>query len=144
MKAIACICCESIIRDAETNAISLINVIDEIVSQGAPIFLPRFAIFLLSEKEESDTGSNALQMTISVDAIELMRVDLAVNFETEQTGRRNRTNIRVGGLLVPNGGDLSIRFLASGKIYAEQTLPVRVIPMAQITPTPPPLPVGAA
>ena len=138
MKAVTCLCCEAIIRDGDSGSISLINIIEDITLQGVPAFLPRFAVFLLSEKQDGDLGSNPIRLVILNNEQELVNSDLTVDFGMEDVGSRNRTNIRFAGFLVPNAGDLKIRFLRGDSIYTEYNIRVRVTPVSQTTSAPVP------
>lgn len=74
---------------------------EEIVGQAFPVFIPKFCIFLLSEREKGDKSVVNGEIKIMNNDSELHKFPLKVDFETK---KRNRNIIKIGGFAIPNPG----------------------------------------
>lgn len=129
MKPLLHVCCSEIIRDAETNAISLINVLEEINGLGFPLLIPQFCIHLLSEREEREANTYEVRLKILNNETEVFSGDVKIDFQDKL---RTRNNIKFAGFAVMLPGKLHVRFENDGKIFSEIILPARQI-SAKIT-----------
>ena len=129
MKALVTLACEDILRDTESNAISIHNIIEEIVGQAYPVFIAKFCVFLLSEREKGDKTVVNGEVVIMNNDTELHKFPLKIDFEGK---KRNRNIIKIGGFAIPNPGSISIQFHLSKKVYAQLDLECKTIGKPQI------------
>jgi hypothetical protein len=100
------LCADRVIRDAETNNISAIGILEEITPEGLPLFIPRVMIFaLLHRDKEEDPSQIECTLRIIIGDNKLLERKLVVDFK--DTGR-NRTIINVGGLVISTNGMLEV------------------------------------
>jgi len=131
MKTLISLCCDDIIRDAETNSISIHSIIEEITGEGFPLVLPRFCIFYLFEKENGDVNSKAHTLIISLDEKEVHRLPITVDFQDKG---RSRNIIKIGGFAFLNPGSLKIELKFEDQLLSFIELPVNLRGTVKIQP----------
>jgi len=94
---------KGIIRDVETNAISVYHIIEEIKAPSFPIFFPEVTFFAYLLREDSDPSIFELQGRISIDNTVIVESTMRADFQDK---RGNRQIFRIGGLPVPKPGML--------------------------------------
>ena len=98
------LCADRVIRDAETNSISVINILEEITPEGLPLFIPRVMIFaLLHRNKEEDPSQIKCTLRIGIGDNKLLERELDIDFQDKG---RNRTIINIGGLVISTNGIL--------------------------------------
>lgn len=105
MKINIALSCEDIIRDAETNSISIHNIIEELNAERIPFIIPKFAIFYLIEKEEGDNEEEKAKLVIKNGDKDLQTFPISIGFQDKI---RNRNIIKIGGLPISVPGELSV------------------------------------
>ncbi len=130
MKALVNLSCFDIIRDAETNAISLINILEEINGQGFPLLIPQFCIFLLCEREEDEPVSYNAKLQIYNNEKEMFSMNVIIDFQGK---RRTRTNIKFGGLAVMVPGKLLVRFTIGENVLSEFVIPASQVGITNVS-----------
>lgn len=97
------ICADSVIRDTETNNISLISILEEFKSRSFPVLVARaHAAFLLTrETQDAEEMHGTLRITLNDD--ELYQLPVQVSFEDK---KRARLLVQIQGLLLPGPGQL--------------------------------------
>lgn len=117
------ICADRIIRDATTNNISVINIIENIAPEGLPLFIQRFMIFaLLDRNKEEDPSQIKCTVRIRISGNKLLERNLNVDFQDKE---RNRTIIDIGGLVIPTIGTLEASLLLQRRVLNKYTLIVK-------------------
>lgn len=102
------LCAERVIRDADTNSVSIIDVLDEIQTPGFPRLIPRImAVWVLERDSLEDTQQPAASFHILLNDEELHQGDLNVDF---QGVLRTRSFLTLGGLVIPGPGTLTMSF----------------------------------
>ena len=98
------LCADRVIRDAQSNAISVINILEEITPEGLPIFIQRFMIYAFLHRDpESDPSKVRCQILITIGTNRLVEHDLEIDFQGK---KNNRTIVDIGGLVIPASGRL--------------------------------------
>ena len=98
------LCADRVIRDAETNNISIINILEEMTPEGLPLFIARVMIFaLLHRDKEKDPSQIKCTLRIGIGDNRLLERELNVDFRDKG---RNRTIINIGGLVISTSGIL--------------------------------------
>jgi len=139
------LCAEGLVRDADDGGTSVFNILDTIQAAGFPFFFQRIAVFaLLNRLPEEDPNQCTIRFRLAIDQTELAKMDLAVDF---LNGTRNRSYVRIYGLVIPHPGTLFIsvlhedRVLATYDLFVEQmktppTFQAIQAPAAAVTPEP--------
>jgi hypothetical protein len=112
MKLKLLICAENVIIDRTTHKLSLINIIDDLYSEGFPLLFPNFYICVGLTKLDGEPDSCDITANISLDGEELFRSPLEIDFEG---GRSARALAQLQSLVISKPGVLEIRVEHAGK-----------------------------
>lgn len=115
------VCGESIVRDADTNAVSAFNIIEEMSAPAFPVAVPRLATLFLLERAADDKDPDGAEYVLSLSGRELLRSAVTTSFDGKP---RTRVMITVQGLLLPTEGDLRAALHLGGSELAAWTIPV--------------------
>lgn len=96
-----CLVAEQILRDADTNTVSAINITEGAIVQGFPTAIPRLQFMAMWERDQSDDQEHTMSFTVHLDGKELGRVDGTIAFGDSL---HTRTFVRLDGLMVPGPG----------------------------------------
>lgn len=114
MRTLVAVAAESIVRDADDNTVSVINIIEGIAAQGFPTLIQRLAFFVLTEREANEAQVHNGHLTIQLGNQQLLRVPAEMNFQNKL---RHRSMNRIGGLIIPQPGRLTLT-LDMGNAYS--------------------------
>lgn len=131
MKTLISLCCDDIIRDAETNSISIHSIVEEISGEGFPMVFPRFCIFYLFQKETGDINSKGHTLIISLDEKELHKLPLIIDFQEKE---KCRNIIKIGGFAFLNPGMLKIELKDEDRLLSLIELKVSLRTTVKIEP----------
>jgi hypothetical protein len=109
MKLLSFICCELAIQDVRMNAMSLINISDEISSISFPVAVARLTAVALFEREASDPDSQQCKLLAHLNDQQLLDLDMAASF---QGAARTRVLAEMQGIPLLAPGDLKFSVLA--------------------------------
>ena len=94
MKALACLAAAGVVRDADTNAVSVFSIYEELASLGFPFLVQDVGVFVLWQIEEADHADiDDVQFVVRNNATVLFQAPIVVKV----SGKRHRTIIRVKG-----------------------------------------------
>lgn len=130
MKVIAHICSEDVIRDVETNAVSLVNLLEEINAAGFPIFIPKLVVFLLLEKEGNEANVQNGNLKLKNNDKVLFSINVAFNFDGKT---RTRNIIKINGLAMPTPGVFTTEFSIGTHLLSSQSVQCNLVPSSQVT-----------
>jgi len=96
---------QGVVRDAETNNVSIFNILEEVKAKSFPVFIPEVACFayLVNDAEAPGVVENELVVTLGDD--ELLRTPVTSDFQGKH---RNRLTVKIGGLPLPHPGVLRV------------------------------------
>ena len=99
------VCGETIIRDGASNYISIVNLFEDIVPMGYPVFLPRFTILHILERtlEEPEVIHSIVE--ISINDQQIFSQPLEEGFQGK---KRTRSIIQLTGVPINNPGLLKV------------------------------------
>ena len=115
------VCAQAVVRDADTNNISVLNILEEIFGAGFPLFVQAMAVFALLERGQDDPEKIDCTLRIMLGDNELATAKPAVNFDGKF---RNRTIVRIEGMVLPGPGDMEVAFLAGKEVLNTYTVRV--------------------
>lgn len=137
MKINTILACESVIRDAETNSPSLINLIDGINAESLPILLQKFTLFISSSNDKVNEIFH-VDLVIKNNDIVVYNGKVSINFNIS---KKTRNIIRFNNFVVQTSGDISISILNDGEVLATTIIEVNSENKLRTVPPPPPAPV---
>lgn len=99
------VCGESVVRDTETNTVSIFNIIEEIRSPGFPAVVHRVSCIFFLVREEGDQHQVETTVKASLEAQELTQFPVNVDFGEKVI---NRVVVVISPMVVPGPGNLRI------------------------------------
>src|SRR5262249_17660399 len=90
---------ETALLDQRTNVLSLVGIVEEVLSPAFPVFMPRIAIVALLEKEQGDPDViEGGSVAVTLGEQTLLATPVQINFQ----GRaRTRNIVDISGFLIP-------------------------------------------
>ena len=92
-----------IVRDTDTTAVSIFNVLDSVSGAGFPFFIQQLAFYVLWHRTADDPENVVGTFTLSLNDNVLIQNEVRADFVG---GLKNQMLIRVGGVLVTEPGRL--------------------------------------
>ena len=126
------LCAEGVVRDAESNTVSVYNIFEEMSSATFPMTIPKMFMLLVTQRDPAhDPPAPAASIRIQLDNDLLDETDMEVNFQDKS---RNRFILGVGGLVISRPGTL--RFIANvaNARMAEYTVTVQKASPPEVRP----------
>ena len=123
MKCKTFLVCEVAFIDSRTNNLSLINVLDEIGSQGLPVVIPKLFTVAVIEREKKEKATPEFILRITQGKKKLVDQRVKVDFQGK---KRVRQLIEFHGFAIHEPGDLQFRLNYQGKKFAEYCLSFNV------------------
>ena len=108
MKCILLACAESTLLDANTNRVSLINILDGIRSPQFPILIPVLSVLAITQKDDGEDDDVTCVIKISLGDKIIFENPTDVNY---QGAKMHRIMAAIQGLIVPDSGVMTIELL---------------------------------
>jgi len=107
---------KGVTRDAETGAISIYSIIEEIQSAAFPFMFPEVSFFAYILRQKDDPPVINSDFTMRINDEKLVELPMKLDFSDKMA---NRVTVRIGGLGIPNPGLLRSELVAKdGSILA--------------------------
>lgn len=116
---------EGVIRDGETNAISIITIIEEINAQGFPLFIPKIVFLALWERDLTDAATYDAQFSATLNDQILHTLPVTIAFGD---ARSHRSIITMQSLVIPQPGQVTFRLRVQDGPESSCVLPVNAPP----------------
>ena len=117
IKFITMIVAENIIQDVDTKRISLVNIIEDVASEGLPLTIPQLCILLITEREKNDDTEYEFGLTIKLDDTILATSKPKAYF---RDSIRHNLKITILGFIIPKPGRVEFIFYKEdGEILGE-------------------------
>ena len=104
--------CESLIQDVSTNRVSAININEDLATDRFPRAYPRLVCLFMLKRDTSDPAQVEVRVEFLHEDVELQGVPIRVDFGDKL---RNRTIVKVDGLVIPGPGLLRVRLVKEGE-----------------------------
>jgi hypothetical protein len=104
IRPVMCLAAEGVVRDVQTNNISIYNILEGLTAEGFPFFVQRLTFFALWERAANDPEQMQGRFTVAIADKEIFTKSMTVNFQGQL---KVRNIISVQGLLIPQPGQLS-------------------------------------
>lgn len=127
MKIILLACADSVLLDANTNRVSLINIHDEISSPQFPFLIPLFSVLAVTKKEDGEADEGACTIRISLGDQTVLVAPVLMNYQGAEI---HRSMLGLHGLVITGPGTLRVQLL-----HNEEEIGVWQIPVKQLAPT---------
>lgn len=105
------LCATGIVRDTQTNNISVFNILEQINFASFPGAIADFFILSVIERESGDPEVLTGKLCIKIGEISILEQDVEYNFQNKN---RTRLIVGLGGLPIPQPGILSISMSYNG------------------------------
>jgi hypothetical protein len=119
------LCADSVVRDAETNAISAFNIIEELSWPGFGVMLPRLVALFVIERVQEDPNEFTADLAITLGGHDLIRREVQISFQEKL---RTRAIFTVGPVPIERAGELRISLNVAGAEFAKWAIPIREVP----------------
>lgn len=116
------LCAERVIRDAERNFFSIINVFDAMRPAGFPLMIPNMDVLAFVELEAGAIRRGEAVFEMTQGGKPLFRG--GVPFDMEPEKRTNRITLHVSGLVLAGPGDLELSLSVGGQVLRTLRIPV--------------------
>jgi hypothetical protein len=113
---------QMLIRDAETNAVSIIGLQEEINATGFPAFHPNIHILAILERESDDPVDIKCELTLMLEDEILGTYPMTLAFQEKL---RTRALILVQGIVIPRPGSLQMKMVPERGDPKIQRIPVK-------------------
>jgi hypothetical protein len=125
-----CFAALAVVRDAETNSMSVFNILEGVTAVGIPLLIQNMSFFVLWQREEADERRIEGTFTAAIGDQELSQVRVDLDFGENI---RNRTVVNLNGLVIPRPGTLRFRIVLTNNVEATYTVDVAAPPpVAQV------------
>ena len=123
-------CAEQLIRNAETNTVSIISMIEEISVPRLPGVILALNAFFLLERAADDPESPECIVRLKLDDQVLQEFPAAANFQGKL---RTRAFVTIGNVALPGPGEFSVSIARAGEQEALGSWRIKVSVIAQAT-----------
>lgn len=120
-----CFAALGVVRDVESNAISVFNIFEAIVPSGLPVFMQQAAFFVLWERDQGDPQDVRGRFVLQIGETRLSGADINVNFADKL---QHRSIVNLQGVAVPTSGSLRFSIELDGGVRAEYSIDVQAPP----------------
>lgn len=104
---------EGVVRDVETNLVSIHNIVDELAAEGFPLFVNKLTALTVLERTATDNQAFQGTMVVTIGDLKLARAPIAVSFLDSM---RANVILRVQGLVIPNPGEVTFTLYEANSI----------------------------
>lgn len=118
---------ERVIIDTESNRLTIFNLLEDLNVNQFPLFIPSLNVLNMLSKDDGDETILQCKLVLKLNDEELLNQPITLNF---QNNRRNRSIVRIGGLMIPQSGKLLFEF------YQNENLLATFLSILNITPIP--------
>ena len=115
---------KGVIRDANTNTISIFSIIEEIKAQGFPLFITELYIYFHLIKEKNDSDKFKTNLLVLNNEEEIFKYSITSNFQGQD---KNNTTIRLNGLAIKNPGMLKFIIKSGSKLLSSYEVKVELL-----------------
>lgn len=120
---------QGVVRDAETNVISVYNIFEDISAVGFPFFIQSFFVLTFFTKETVDPNELECLVEIRNNENLIASIPARLNF---QNSLRNRLISQIRGIAIPAPGTLTARIMYNDAEIISCSLNLQLSQAAQI------------
>lgn len=109
-RSVICLAAKGLVRDVETNTISVFGILEQLNPDALPAFIPEAGVFVLWRRVGNE-GPSDVTFVCRNNQLELARQVIRVDFENQQACR---SLIGLRGMPVHEAGSVSFEFRQDG------------------------------
>ncbi len=132
---------ETAIRDAETNNVSVIALLEQMQPAGFPFVLPMLTLVWALERDPEDPPTVSAEFLFFLNEVQIHSFRMDLDF---QNSMRARALLRIGGLVLAGPGLFKVSFRREGTEMAFYTIEITghrtITERATTSPSPSPEP----
>lgn len=123
MRCLLAACAEQVIRNADTNTVSIISIIEELTIPRLPGVLVALNAFFFLERDPADPENPACIIRLKLDDQLLQEFPANANFQGKL---RTRAFVTIGNIVISGPGVLSVSIAEANQQDPLGTWPIRV------------------
>jgi len=116
-------CADTALRDVETQQVSLIGILEEIMTPGFPVVLPRLAMYAMFDRDRDDPDNFACTLQLLIGGLTVGSCGFHLAFATALA---SRALIHVSDIMIPCSGILRAMVMHRSEAVAGVEIPVAV------------------
>ena len=117
------LCAQSVIRDAETSALSVVNILEDMVPEGLPLLVPRFMVYARLHRDiQKDPQTVECKIRVSITDKTLIEHTINIDFQDKAA---NRLVVDISGLVIPTVGELETTLWQDSRLLNKYVVNVR-------------------
>jgi hypothetical protein len=124
MRVLLSVVAQGFARDADTNVVSLFNILENINGEGFPILVQTFVFFTLFEKEADEPQRYRATFSANLEGKALFTQQFDFDF---QGRNRARSFNKVEGLVLPSPGNLEFGLELDNGVRASYAVMINAI-----------------
>ena len=129
MKPILMLLSDDVIRDAERNRISIINIFEGLEAQSFPLLMHKLSVFCLLAKDKDDADEVAAEIRVTLDRKNIIdALPITVDFKGAV---HNRTTLNILGVVIQKPGVITASLYSKSKKIASYSAEIRAVPKAE-------------
>ena len=115
------LCADNVVRDAETNNISVFNIFEEFPLEALPALIPRFAILNILERDDDDDDEISCTLEMNLSGADIFTQQFDISFQDKN---RTRSIVHIGGLPLSRPGTLKVALRLGESLLGEYRIGV--------------------
>jgi hypothetical protein len=112
---------DNVIRDADRNTVSIIDLIEAVIATNFPVLIPRVTTLWLITREAADPNEEMFEMALRLNGQDLNRFPIAVTFDGKL---RARCIVGVNNIVLQAAGNLEATLFLGGQALATRRVVV--------------------
>ena len=121
MKLLLFVAAERVIRDSDEDRMTVVDIVDSIAAEGFPYYISRLSLLMIYHREETDSDTESVVITIRNNDHEMASREQKVRF-SDKIG--NRTVTDLNGFLLSQPGSFSVTIMQGDKELGKWSIPV--------------------
>jgi len=123
------VCAEGIVKDSRRNNITIYNLYEELSAEGFPIFIQKFFVFLLFDREEGEGDNFEFDLIFLNNDQQVATKNAQINFNDSQ---RNRAIFEINGLVINSPGEFKVECVHEEEVLSSYWIEVKNLKDADI------------
>ena len=130
ISSVITVCADTVVVDKLSNAISIINIFEQIRLERFPVVIPRMWLFFELARDSGDPEQVLTTVTLTIGQTELVHADNNFDF---QGALRSRSVLQLQNLIIPGPGIVRAAVDVGGEIKGFWDISCETVPSPQIT-----------
>jgi hypothetical protein len=115
------LCAEAVIRDGDTNSISVFNILERITPEIIPFIMSKIVVLIVLEREEKDQPKVSAQLTVGMNGIDLLNLPMQLDF---QNNKQTRTILTLREVKLSQAGNTELSFYVNNVLVNSYSIQI--------------------